>query len=270
VVLGVVGLALSLAAWRLMLSVKTYVHGLPAYQVAFRDIALDPTPPLWFRGGAPALLERVRLEAHAPEEISVLDADLKDLANAFGRDPWVRSVRRVERLSPGSRRLVVHLEYRKPVARASAPQRPDQIVDQEGILLPHDDIDFHRSGPLIRIWGELPPPALQSGDRWVGVSGAIRLATFLQDRTEHGESVLTQATILLNSEDHLFLQFPQWDAFVVFWDHPPGEEKPGEPTFAVKLSLILDWIKSHDPRGVQHPNFLRITPSGLVPAVTAQ
>jgi hypothetical protein len=70
--------------------------------------------------------------------------------------------------------------------------------------------------------------------------------------------------VLLNPKHDLFVQLLQWDRFVVYWGPPPGDERPGEPSAPLKWTGIAEWVRRHDPRVVQLPDFLKWSEQGLV------
>jgi hypothetical protein len=260
-------------------SLSAYLHRQSEYQFEFRRIELRPSPPLWFRGGAAAFLERVRAESSQPERQSLLEADLGALARAFRLDCWVRKVERVERSHPN--RVVVRLAYREPVAEFEVPGRARLVVvDREGVILPDADLDHEALGPLVRLYGMKPPHQPHVGETWKrpeassgggvpdeSVAAAARLAEFLR-RVQDQLKLIPQTSgrrivVHAGRKDALWVQYGN---LLFRWNEPPGAEEPGELSAQAKWELLRDWLDQHDPSFDKQAgyHFYEIAKSGIV------
>ena len=140
---------------QLSLSAVDWLHRQPQYQLKFVDIRLEPPPPPWFRGGTDAFLKQVRANAREAESLPILELpkggiDKDQIAIDFKKFHWVEAVSRVE-YPPHS--ITVHLDYRVPVALIHVSPSSRTYLDREGCLLPVEDVDLDRLGPLIRLTG---------------------------------------------------------------------------------------------------------------------
>src|SRR5208283_1702981 len=127
-----------------------WLHQQPQYQVRFLDIRLQDEPPAWFRGGAQAFLRQVRENVKEAEVLPVMDLETDRIDRDFRLFPWVDHVARVEYPPQG---ITVHLLYKQPVATIPFPPGGHVILDRKATILPGEDIDTKKLGPLIKITG---------------------------------------------------------------------------------------------------------------------
>ncbi len=166
-VLVVVGLAVAaglfyLTDWARRASVG-WLASQPQYQIPFDRIELVHEPPRWYEGGSRAFLKGVRLGSREPDHVSILDVTPDDLRLAFKKYAWVDEVIRVA-YGPG--RVRVELRYRQPVAWVQVRDSGQFMLDQEGNILPTENIDVAALGRVIRIVGDgglAPLPLLSLG-----------------------------------------------------------------------------------------------------------
>ncbi|HMB02555.1 MAG TPA: hypothetical protein VKP69_02310, partial [Isosphaeraceae bacterium] len=276
--IGLAGLAavLTLAALVVLLELATsWLKRQPDYRLAFREITLDPPPPSWYRGGAAAFLDRVRDGDPSKQAVSVLGIDLEELQRGFRLYCWVERVVRVERSYPN--RLVVHLEYRKPVAVARgkvvpgrAKVEPDRVIDKDGVILPKGDIDEEAVNRLISVV-DLDPPfdprpgrVWKSGDSSRGqergderVLAAAKLADFLETAQER-EKTLPPALqlIAIHPIDKHTLFVQNGPSTIVLWGEAPGSEYPGQLSAEDKWAKLRDWVRANPNLQVESPYFL--------------
>ncbi len=262
-----------------------WLHRQTEYELAFNDIRLAPEPPGWYRGGSREFLERVRGGvAGESERISRLDVGPERLAVAFKNYAWVDHVVKVA-YGPG--RIVVNLQYHRPVAIVDLPDGQQRLIDDKGIILPPEDIDMERLGPLIRITGKglSPPCDPQAGTVWKSktsgtelgmadprIQAAAKLAGFVQSKTSDRESEsspalrfreINVAEIERSASFGLFLiaeRAPIW------WGSAPGDEGPGKLSADEKWAMVVLWQRTTRarfvPEGVEG-DFWRFSRAGL-------
>jgi hypothetical protein len=277
--LGLAALALGLtlaAVVTLMDLAARWLRQQRDYLLPFREITLDPPPPPWYRGGARAFLDRVRKDDPAKETISVLGVDFEELTRDFRLYCWVEKVLRVERGYPN--RLVVHLRYRIPVAIGQESSGSFWVIDKDGVILPHQDVDEKLVDRLIQIVNLDPPFDPRPGQVWKSEKGAsrpaegdehvlaaARLADFLKAMTER-EKPLSRPELLqfLHIQDHtLFVQYGP--STIVRWGEAPGAEAPGQLSATEKWTMLREWVEAHPNPSDESPSYLVIefTRSGV-------
>ncbi|SIO02535.1 POTRA domain-containing protein, FtsQ-type [Singulisphaera sp. GP187] len=251
--------AFSLAGLHGLRSLRTFVHKQDEYQLAFSAIVLEPPPPGWYRGGSKPFLERVLKESGLPERFSLLDLDTEKLKLAFQRDGWVRKAV-VTRHNPN--RVVVHLDYREPVALVSVEHSKTELIDQDAVILNKDDVILNVAATVQLERVNQPPPFKRNtGESWKKASGPNRdlpvvdegvlagakLASFLRsmqrDHLIKRGPNLFQA-VVVDLESRLWVQ--SGANLLVLWGMPPNEERPGELSYSEKWQVLSDWIKQYD------------------------
>ena len=271
--LGVGGVAmLALAGVKAVGFVQRYIHGREIHAQEPGRIELVPEPPPWIKPGRAGLL---KLIAPPPEQgrTSALDLDLGQIVKDLPKlSPWIKHVRRVERSYPN--RVVVRIDpgdYREPVARIilEGKDPKDQVeipVDDQGVVLPGDQIDWHAAGPLILIKGKgLPPPEVAEAREGRSlkfarspdgeprpdprIEEAVRLAGFLKRKRQgNGPDASPMRAEGINIDARGV--FWVWDAtrtFYVRWDDP-GLPRPvdGDPT-AHRWDRLRSWFDGRKP-----------------------
>lgn len=285
VLAGVLGLcALGVVGSRVFDGMRRWLHDRPQYRTTFGAIALSPAPPTWYRGGRPAFLERVRRAAGRDDRpFSALDLDLDELSRAFRLDCWVERVQRVERHAPN--RLVVHLDYRRPVAWAHLPGGTSRVLlDEDGVILPIEDVEVERAdgllisvkgmgSPLIQIVGLDPPYEPRPGHVWKSneapgglgkanerVLFTVKLAAFfnraLLREAKPIPPALCPVVLKWQPESGLFVQ--NAEQTMIYWPPAPGDE------MSERWADLHRWIKRRPPRPIEYPNFLDFTREGVV------
>ncbi len=240
----------------------------PRYQLPFGDVQLPEPPPECFKGGTAAFLERVRRNAREPEVVGLLDLDPVRLRNAFKSFPWVADVGAIER-PPGE--LIVHLKYRRPVAKVNVAGAGRFVLDREGCLLPLEDVDVERVGRLIWIvgWDLTAPPRDRVGTIWKtaaadspaeeavdrGVVEAAKLAGFLLEPSREAEApadARVSAVTVQESRGKPVLFVETERKVQILWGRGPGDEEPGELTAEEKWEFLIRQARRgfdrNDPR----------------------
>lgn len=259
---------LGYGAWYVVTRATDWLARQGTYRIAFREIVLNPPPPAWYRGGAPAFLDRVRARAAESESIGILDADLGRIETAFKHCPWVRNVSRVRRVYPPQ--IVVNLEYYTPVAG-----KGEWLIDRDGHVLPAEDVDRRALDVLLVEY--LGPPYDPKAGRWhlydegrqgardeLRAKAAGRLAAFLLSpdaRRESGLPPSVRAILVGDDERQLFVQFEPVTR--VKWGSAPGNEAPDEPSAREKWQIVRNWFRDH-PEPIARGDFLVISGGALV------
>lgn len=153
--------------------------------VPFAKIEINPIPAYV----SPAFLNEVRNQAQLPEPLDAREPKLaENLQQAFQQHPWVQQVEGVQLLPRG--RILVRLIYRRPVAEV-AMTSTKEWVDALGIRLPPSPTLIEKSVGIIRIMGQVPPPAAPPGKPWgdPGVEIAARLAGLLENERSHWQLI---------------------------------------------------------------------------------
>jgi hypothetical protein len=261
-----------------------WLYHQPQYQLRFLDIQLHDEPPAWFRGGTEAFLRQVRDHAREAEVLPVLELEKGRIERDFKLFPWVDDVARVEYPPLG---ITVHLIYKKPVAMIPFPAGEQVILDRNGHVLPPDDIDTEKLGPLIKITGRglVPSAENRAGRVWrltaAGseatrldrcVRGAAKLAGFLQEPERAREALPNPALHILAivATDHrgFFLQNAQ-DS-MIHWGEAPGEELNGGLEAKEKWEILRKWVKSSSRRVLPPGDFWAFSHSELKPVETGR
>jgi hypothetical protein len=217
----------------------------------------------------------------------MLDIDLSELALVFKRDPWVKSVTRI-RKSYGSRgpEIVVELVYRQPVARAKFSDGTKVAIDDEGVLLPIDEIDWKFVNPQIEICNEesRPPADRHPGTRWKAarddknlpeadprIVEAAQLAGFLTrvqaNPNDSPPSLQFLSIYPRTASNPLFTR--NGEGLWVQWSKSLGPDLDDEPANDRKWSMLREWLKrpngSASPKSPDTVKYLTFTRSGIEP-----
>jgi hypothetical protein len=283
VAIGAAFLALtvaSVAGSQLLGSLKHWLHSQKQYATTFAAIELDPAPPAWYRGARAAFLHSVRETAQRPDlPYSSLDVDLNELDREFRLYSWVKRVRRVERKWPN--RIVVHLDYRTPVARARLRTKPGLVLlDDEGVILPWEDVDPEMAARsiLIDVKDIEPPFEPRMGRVWMTSEGkpderlraAAKLAAFLQAAVARAPEpvppVLQPKAIHPpgNAADGPFIENNELS--LIYWGDPPGSERSGSATALEKWAMLQRWLPTRPPTPVRRPYYLAFTKAEVIVA----
>lgn len=212
------------------------ISGLDRYTIALTDIDCPPPPD---QNRADFLAE-VQYLGGLPDHLHLLDDSLPSrLADAFARHPEVEKVQEVKIVPP--RQVRVRLTYRTPaliVTLSESKSGEFFVVDGQGVLL-------RWSGAT----GDLPTfatPRLSAGPAGSPCSDpnvitAARTAAFLLPY--RGQLPVTR---IEGTADNLILRgaVGSEGQRQVYWGHPPGDEKPGEPSAEQKVRRLLELIKS--------------------------
>lgn len=193
------------------------------------------------------------------------DANLLDqaltlqVAQAFGVQPWVRRVKRVNKQHPST--VEVDLEYRRPIAMVVTPPGmfpPHNYegvvpIDEEGYLLPTEVIDEKTQEDARRypkIAGVDTSPAGPPGNPWgdTRVADAAKIIYLLEKLWKPLD--LYQIEVPPQSRG-LDTDIPL-DYILITrkgrrhnWQSAPGKERRGEPTAREKLDFLRQVVEQY-------------------------
>ncbi|MGE3818715.1 MAG: hypothetical protein AB7I30_04720 [Isosphaeraceae bacterium] len=266
-----------LLAGSLRRGLVAYVHARPDYQLSLNDVALDPPPPSWYRGGSTRFLERVWAGTTEPRTFSALDLDPRRLNLIFRRDPWVRRVVRVETRYPN--RVVTRLEYREPVGLASLDENRRVLVDRDGVMLAVEDVDLD----ALEVVGlaEFPPPSNhRQGEVWGGddaasrerLVAAARLAGFIKSHRKSLDDALSTTHYVLvqpYGPTDFYVQITagkskkEGDSLMFLWEPSEGDSPSRGLSDDQRWSMLCDWVRIHPPGRSGRVIYLIFTPRGV-------
>ncbi len=260
-----------------------WLHQQPQYQVRFLDIRLQEEPPAWFRGGAQAFLRHVRDNVKEAETLPVMDLETERIKRDFSLFPWVDAVTRVEYPPHG---ITVHLVYKQPVATISFLPGERVFLDRKAIILPGEDIDTKKLGPLIQIgdpgldqgasdnqhglaWKSSAPGA--EGPRLERcVLGAARLAGFLlePDRASAAAKVPALRVVAIAPTDRRGLFVQNAEGAMIYWGEVPGSEGSGNLDAQEKWEILKKWATTPGHRLLPDGHYWRFSGAMLEPVKT--
>jgi hypothetical protein len=274
----ILGLAL-LASNRLIQVMTTWLHARAEYRIDPDAITFDEELPSWYVGGKRAFLQKAGIVSAAGEPGSALDIDLERLTNDLKHNCWVKRVDRIQRSHPN--RLRIEWELRKPVAVAMRSGTIEIVIDDEAVLLPKDEIDLERAGPLIQLVdnGNLPDDRTpgtpwKKDDAGTGLAkadeaivDAARLAAFLK-RSQAASSELRPEqrfrSVFPKNRDRSGLFARTDEGLWVFWGDAPTVEEPGELSAETKWKRVCDWMKANTGQKLGKEDYLTFTKTGVV------
>jgi hypothetical protein len=258
----------------------------PQYQIPFDRIELVHEPPRWFEGGTQAFLKGARLASREPDHVSVLDGTRDDLRLAFTKYAWVVEVIRV---AYGGGRIRVDLRYRQPVAWVQLRDAGQVMVDQEGIILPSENVDVAKLGRVIPISGgglTTPSPG-EFGKKWKSkangtgldqvderILAAAQLAAFLlrEPRLHDAERSSSLRILAINVADYdkVVPGFGKRGLFVfnaddaaIWWGNSPGTEQAGEHSAEEKWAILRRWAETVRARFAEPNDYWSFSRTGL-------
>jgi hypothetical protein len=261
----------------------------PQYQVRFDEIQLvdcagrPAEPPRWYRGGARAFLENVRLEAREREGVSLLSFTPDRLSLALEKYAWVEDVIRVV-YHPGG--IHVELRYRQPVAWVQLRDGDQIVVDEEATILRASDVDVAELGRVIKIRGDLAdrglarPSELRYGVKWKSrgtrgdldrvderILAAAKLAAFLMGGSRPTEGEKSAALRLIQIDVTSFrphgLLVYNAEGAAIWWGDAPGAERPETLSADEKWAMLRRWAQTTHDRFLETGDLWRFTRDGV-------
>lgn len=217
----------------------------PRYAITLENLEL-PEQPAWIRANVKAEVMRDGDLA----TISLLDpqATIK-VAKACGLHTWVADVKRVKKQYPS--RLVVELEYRKPVAMVEVKMGEERgllPIDGRGVLLPPQDFTSEQCRDYVRLAVGDTYPAGPAGTAWGDdrVMGAAQIAALIGERWRE---LGLHRVVAVSSKDLQRRRFADTtyelttrSQTLFLWGHAPGKELNTEATAAEKLARLEQLI----------------------------
>ena len=180
--------------------------------------------------------------------ISALEEDaLPRIAAAFSLHPWVEKVRRLAKRAPA--RIVVELEYRRPVLMVETPAGL-LPVDARGILLPSDDFSPVERAGYPRLVGVASVPLGMPGEPWgdARVVGAAEIAVAIGSAWQELRLSYMAPSILPGSAGPLgepVYTLVTADGVKALWGYAPGVNAPGEPPPAEKIARLKQYLRAN-------------------------
>jgi hypothetical protein len=277
-----VAVLLALASAQLLQSVTAWLHRQPSYQLDGRQVVFDPPVPPWIKGGPEGFLTRLRKGDGSDEVKSVLDVDLERVRKDLRHDRWdywVKRVIRIRRQYPN--RLTVQLEYRKPAAIVVVAKK-EFVVDEKGVILPREDVDFEALGPLVRILGiERAPAEENTGRLWKKADDdhesseadervlvAAELASFLDAALRSSKDLPKPAprpTIHVDKGNLWLILQLGTNRWPVLWGEASPSAVASRATAEARLAWVLDYAKQHEPSELGDQGYLRFSKTGVAP-----
>lgn len=179
-------------------------------------------------------------------ELSLLDRGLvSKVADAFALHPWVAEVTQVRK---SASRVVVELEYRKPIAMVEVA---DGLipVDRKGVLLPTDDFSRSEIRSCLRVDIPNVSPYADVGIVWADqrVLDAARIAAAWGDKWK--QLNLYEIVAHKKPDDPLnrqttFFELQTKLGSRILWGHAPGREHDGEASAEEKIAALLAYDKT--------------------------
>lgn len=192
-------------------------------------------------------------------DANLLDRELVlQVKQAFGVQPWVRRVRRVNKQYPSS--VEVDLEYRRPLAMVEVPAGMFPgfdyegllPVDTDGVLLPVE-MDEQQASAYPKIAGIDTSPAGPPGSPWgdTRVTQAAQIVILLE---EIWKPLQLQRIVVpeRHSASDAAAEAPLYvlatcQGRQFAWGSAPGQEQPGEEKAADKVAGLKRFLQEHGP-----------------------
>lgn len=234
---------LAIAARSLWRRIKAEVLVRGDYRLELHEIEITPLPT-WIRGDLKA---QALHDGSLDPPLSLLDEDLAErLAKAFSLHPWVAKVQRVAKFYPG--RVVVDLDYRRPVAMVEVPGGL-YPVDVAGVLLPSAEFSPLEARNYPRISGMESQPLGPTGAEWgdPAVASAALLAANLHESWQELKLYSIRHRPSGANTDSTIPDFQLLTrrGTVIGWGSPPGKEAAGEPSLPVKIARLKQLAREH-------------------------
>ena len=184
-------------------------------------------------------------------EISLLENDAAEkVSGALSVQPWIKQVNRVEKTRSN---IIVDLSFRKPVAMVEVGNQSLIPVDDESVILDGTNFTAEHTRRVWRISIPLPTagPTI-GGQPWpdTRIEGAAAIAAAWDDSwQELGllRVVNRSSPNLAKSPFEKLADYEIWtrNELPIIWGRPPGWEREGEATAAVKIAALQEFVKQN-------------------------
>jgi len=217
----------------------------PEYRLTARDIQINK-PPHWVPHN---LIEDAIERVGFPEEMSLLDKDLTlNVAKLFAQHPWVAEVKEVRKESFPAR-LLVTLEYRRPVAMVEK-RTGLYPVDAAGVLLPREDFSLSASVDYPAIAGVRSSPPSVQGEVWNDplVVGAARIAAVMQANWKQFD--LKAVVVPSRTSEEISLRETEFSLLttsgtIILWGYAPGFEEKNSLSVTQKIDRLKTYLADY-------------------------
>jgi len=235
---------------------RVHVETSPAYRVVAPKL---PSPDRWPR---PVWWEKkfeqdINATAAFADGASVLDDELlRKVAAAYGRCPWVRRVKSVQKRFPN--RIEVAFDLRRPGAVVAVPTHRTHLgyilVGADGVRLPRIYDSWPPADwrvPIISGVRVVPP---QPGEPWGGgsVAAALEVVRLLQTSDTIHRGINVTAVSVSNyggREDRArseIVVFAEGNC-VIEWGRAPSSDSPGELPVEEKIAKFERFLSEGNP-----------------------
>jgi hypothetical protein len=244
-VVGLIFVVGSMIAWRRW---GGLVARDPRFTITADNLEL-PEQPAWIRAN---VKEEVMRDGNLAA-VNLLDPQATmRVARACEVHTWVADVRRVRKQYPS--RLVVELEYRKPVAMVEVKMGEERgllPIDGRGVLLPPQDFTSEQCRDFLRLAAGETYPAGPAGTAWGDerVIGAAQIASLLADQWRE-LGLHRVVAVAKNDPQRRRFADPTYELTtrsptLVIWGHAPGKELNTEASAAEKIVRLEQLIAKH-------------------------
>ncbi len=210
----------------------------PTYRLKASDVRITPPPASVPRN----LVERAVGTAGLTKDVSILNRDLLPaLAAAFAAEPWVKRVVRLQKGLPAH--VAVELEYRVPVAVVEV-RNGVYPIDEEGVLLPPQDVTPAAARRLPLVTGVVSDPAGPAGKAWGDpvVSGAAKIAAAVGPYWDGLGVTSIVAPPPAAEANALQYELAAVGGTRIVWGPPPGTGQAGELTAEQKVGRLRRYV----------------------------
>ena len=231
-------------AWR---GVQDRVLGAPDFLIGPQQVEITP-PPAWIHSDVRAEVFR---GASLDRPLSIMDERLTEqMAAAFSLHPWVAKVNQVRKHHPA--RLVVELEYRRPVMMVDTPGGL-LPVDGHGSLLPTGDFSSIEAAAYPRLVGVDTAPVGTIGQPWgdARVAGAAMIARAIGPRWR--ELDLAEIAAIARAEggqpDDFLYALRTRTGVEILWGRAFRAAAAGESPTEGKVAKLVDLVSRYGALG---------------------
>ncbi len=206
-------------------------------------------PPDWIRSDIKAEVVR----DSSLERMSILDRNLvQKVGDAFAIHSWVADVRRARKHTD---RIVVELEYRRPVAMVEVvtnSRRGLIPVDRDGVILPTADFSPNQTRDYLRLsirgvksFGVVGTP--WDDERVLDSAGISAAWDSKWKPLGLYRIVAIEVTDIEQMEPSYIYEIHTRQGVRVIWGQATGKESTDEATAAQKVALLVKHAEEHGP-----------------------